>query len=97
MTSYKELLQQREQLEQKIQEVRKTEFDDAVQKVSALVQEYELTHNDIFPKMRKSKTFKSTNKVAPKYRDPATGTTWTGRGMKPKWMRQEDAHQKFAI
>jgi DNA-binding protein H-NS len=24
--------------------------------------------------------------VAPKYRDPATGTTWTGRGKKPKWV-----------
>lgn len=24
--------------------------------------------------------------VAPKFRDPATGTTWTGRGKKPKWV-----------
>jgi DNA-binding protein H-NS len=24
--------------------------------------------------------------VAPKYRDPSTGTTWTGRGKKPKWV-----------
>ncbi len=24
--------------------------------------------------------------VAPKYRDPATGATWTGRGKKPKWL-----------
>lgn len=26
------------------------------------------------------------NKVAPKFRDPATGATWTGRGLKPKWL-----------
>jgi DNA-binding protein H-NS len=25
-------------------------------------------------------------KVAPKYRDPATGSTWSGRGLKPKWL-----------
>jgi len=25
-------------------------------------------------------------KVAPKYRNPATGDTWTGRGLKPKWL-----------
>ncbi len=25
-------------------------------------------------------------KVAPKYRDPATGNTWTGRGLKPRWL-----------
>jgi DNA-binding protein H-NS len=24
--------------------------------------------------------------VAPKYRDPSTGATWTGRGKQPKWL-----------
>jgi len=28
-------------------------------------------------------------KVAPKYRDPATGKTWTGRGMQPAWVDRE--------
>lgn len=27
-------------------------------------------------------------KVPAKYSDPATGKTWTGRGMKPKWMKE---------
>lgn len=26
------------------------------------------------------------SKVAPKYRDPATGATWTGRGKRPRWI-----------
>lgn len=26
--------------------------------------------------------------VAPKYRDPITGATWTGRGKQPKWLSQ---------
>jgi DNA-binding protein H-NS len=25
-------------------------------------------------------------KVAPKYRDPETGATWAGRGLKPRWL-----------
>ena len=25
-------------------------------------------------------------KVAPKYRDPATGETWAGRGARPRWL-----------
>jgi DNA-binding protein H-NS len=25
--------------------------------------------------------------VAPKYRNNATGETWTGRGLKPKWLQ----------
>jgi len=34
---------------------------------------------------------KSTgNKVAPKYRDPVSGNTWTGRGKAPKWIEGKD-------
>jgi DNA-binding protein H-NS len=25
-------------------------------------------------------------KVAPKYRDPQTGSTWSGRGLRPRWL-----------
>jgi DNA-binding protein H-NS len=42
-------------------------------------------------KVGSKKTAGSNNKdgrsmVAPKYRDPATGITWTGRGKQPKWL-----------
>lgn len=30
-------------------------------------------------------------KVAPKFRDPETGTTWTGRGRTPIWLREQEA------
>ena len=40
-------------------------------------------------------------KVAPKYRHPETGATWSGRGIVPKWMAAEIAQGKaredFAI
>ena len=26
-------------------------------------------------------------KVPPKYHDPATGETWSGRGLQPKWLK----------
>jgi DNA-binding protein H-NS len=26
------------------------------------------------------------SKVAAKYRNPATGDSWSGRGLKPKWL-----------
>jgi DNA-binding protein H-NS len=29
----------------------------------------------------------SRTKVAPKYRDAASGNTWTGRGLQPRWLR----------
>lgn len=89
-TSYKDLLQQREQLEQQIQQARKAELSEAVAKVRALVTEYDLTQDDVFP-AAKQKANRQT--VAPKYRDPATGATWTGRGKAPKWIDGKDRTQ----
>lgn len=96
MPSYKELLQQRELLEQKISEARKTELTDAVNKVRSLVAEYGLTADDVFPPAKAQRAAGQGSKVAPKYRDPATGQTWTGRGKAPKWIQNED-REKFAI
>ena len=36
---------------------------------------------------KRSMGTKTTNKVAPKFRD-AHGNTWTGRGQKPVWLRE---------
>ena len=95
MSSYKELLQQRADLEKAIQDARATEVADAVGKVRALVAEYELTQEDVFPTSKRAGP-KSGGIVAPKYRDPATGQTWTGRSKPPKWIADEDREQ-FAI
>ncbi|TXC62157.1 H-NS histone family protein [Piscinibacter aquaticus] len=27
-------------------------------------------------------------KVKPKYRDPQSGHTWTGRGLQPRWIKE---------
>ncbi len=98
MTSYKELLKQREALEQQIAEARQRELNDAIRQVRALIAEHGLTAQDVFPagKAAKSGSAKAGAKVAPKYRNPATGETWTGRGKAPKWIEGQDRGQ-FAI
>ena len=89
--SYKELLQQREALEQAIAQARQNEISSAVVKIRELISEYDLTAQDVFPgRTIKSQAVKSINKVAGKYRDPATGQTWTGRGKAPKWIEGQD-------
>lgn len=90
-TSYKELLAQREALEQAIAQARKNEIASAVAKARELVAEYGLTVQDLFPgRATKSGSPKAVSKVAAKYRDPATGQTWTGRGKAPKWIDGKD-------
>jgi DNA-binding protein H-NS len=37
-------------------------------------------------KTRKTKPNDGRARVAPKYKDPETGATWTGRGKQPKWL-----------
>ncbi|MEY4752031.1 MAG: hypothetical protein RIQ60_4245 [Pseudomonadota bacterium] len=34
------------------------------------------------------------SKVAAKYRDPVSGSTWSGRGLKPKWLTAAIAEGK---
>lgn len=89
MASYKELLQKQKELAVQIEEARRREIAETVQKVRALVAEYELTPQDVFPGRRAGKTA-TGSKVPPKYRDPATGLTWTGRGKPPRWIEGKD-------
>jgi DNA-binding protein H-NS len=79
-------------LELAIAAARAQELSDAIRKARELVAEFGLSVQDVFPAGRgASKVRKSAGaKVAPKYRDPATGQTWTGRGKAPKWIDGQD-------
>lgn len=83
MTDYKTLLQQKAELDARIAEVMKTEKAGAVAEARTLVQQYQLTEQDVFPSRVKPKV----SVGEPKYRDPATGATWTGRGKPPNWIQ----------
>ncbi len=94
MANLQELLAQREALEKQIAQQRQAEASDALNKVRELVKEFGLTESDIFGKGKAAGSTKSAGKkVAPKYRDPATGNTWTGRGIAPKWLQGKDKAQ----
>lgn len=92
MTTYKELLQQRESLEKQIEEARQRENQAAIDKVRALVAEFELTPDDVFGR-KTAKSSTAGQKVAPKYRDKSTGATWTGRGKPPKWIEGKNREE----
>lgn len=93
MTStYKQLLEQRKALESQILEARKAELGEAISKVRTIVAEFELQPNDVFGTPRAASSIKGS-KVAAKYRDPATGATWTGRGKPPVWIANQDRNQ----
>jgi DNA-binding protein H-NS len=86
MSSIQELLAQKAELEKKIADAQRTAKADAIAKVKALMAEYGLTAADLAGRSAAPKA-EGTKKVAAKYRDPATGQTWSGRGLKPKWLQ----------
>ena len=96
MATLKEIDAQLAALQAQREEVRKTELKNVVDQVRSLVAEYSLSEQDVFPPARGSRNSAAGSKVAPKYRDPATGATWTGRGKAPKWSDGQD-RETFAI
>jgi DNA-binding protein H-NS len=82
---YNALLQQRAELEAKIAETLKAEKGGAVAQVRELVQQYGLTQEDIFGGAKRKGSVGEA-----KYRDPASGATWTGRGKPPRWIQGQD-------
>ena len=85
MTSYTELLAQKATLDAQIAAAQAESKTKAVTEARALIAEHGLTAADVFPAAKAKGTV-----GAPKYRDPATGVTWTGRGKPPAWIVGKD-------
>lgn len=86
MSSLKELTAQIASLQAQVAEVRQREVGEAIAKVRSLIEEYQLSAEDVFPRGRVKAASKKTGKVAAKYRDASTGNEWSGRGLAPKWL-----------
>jgi len=84
--SLSDLIAQKEALERQIREAQSSAKAEAIAKVKELMSQHGLTAADLVETPAKKNGVKAGSKVAPKYRDPATGSTWTGRGLKPKWL-----------
>lgn len=94
MTSYTELLARKAELDAQISAAEAGRKAEGIAQARALVAEYGLTAADVFPP---ASTRASGNVGAPKYRDPATGTTWTGRGKPPAWIKDAADRTPFEI
>ncbi len=90
MSTLQDLLAQRAALEAQIAEIQNFARADAISKVKALMAENGLTAADISVRAtapRPAGEAKVPSKVAAKFRNPATGESWSGRGLKPRWLK----------
>lgn len=95
MPYYEELIAQRAELQRKIAEARETEVSSALATVRSLVSEFEFTVEDIFGRQKRGQKGPRVV-IKPKYRDPKTGATWSGRGKPPRWIAGRD-RTEFSI
>lgn len=73
---------------------RKREAADAIQAIRQIVLQYGISAEDIFGRARANGgRRKRRGPVAPKYRNPETGVTWTGRGKPPQWIAGRNRDQ----
>lgn len=86
MATYKELLVQKAWLERQLEAARAKELEVAIQQVRQIVTEYGLTAEDVGLAPRRGRRKAKKSSVGPKYRDPKTGATWSGRGRAPAWI-----------
>jgi DNA-binding protein H-NS len=96
MTTLQDLLAKKAALEQEIEATQKRERQDAIAKVKSLMNEYGLSASDLTGKGGAKTGGTKTGgkagaskggKVAAKFRNNATGETWSGRGLQPKWLK----------
>ena len=85
MTDYKTLLARKAELDAQIAQAHAEHKAEGIAAARALIQEHSLTAADVFPAAKPKGSV-----GAPKYRDPATGATWTGRGKPPNWINGKD-------
>lgn len=92
MPSLPELLEQKAVLEKQILQTQRDERQKAITQVRTLMAEYGLTAADL--SARATMKAHTGKKVAAKYCNKATGDTWSGRGLQPRWLKAALAQGK---
>ncbi|WDD91177.1 H-NS histone family protein [Burkholderia sp. FERM BP-3421] len=84
MATYRQLTAQLEKLQQKIDKEREKAISDAIEDIKAKIAEYDITPEELG--FRSAAAVKPKRPLPPKYLNPKTGETWSGRGRAPAWL-----------
>jgi len=83
MPNYQELIAQRDELNQRIDEARRTEVAEAIRRVKDIIHEYDLTAAQCGFGVGAAGAKKTRTPVKAKYITPDKKVTWSGRGKLP--------------
>ncbi|MBK3786995.1 H-NS histone family protein [Paraburkholderia aspalathi] len=88
MSSYLQLLAQRAQLDADIAAARAAERRAAIEQIRNQMTEYGITAAELDERRGRHRV--PASQLAPRYRDPVSGATWSGRGRPPRWLAGRD-------
>lgn len=88
--SLEQLLHAKAELDARIEQIQREEKATAIASIRALMQSHGVTLADLGGAKRR------VSVGLPKYLDPKTGKTWTGRGRRPAWFVDGDDRMRIA-
>ncbi len=94
MKTYQQLQKEIAELQRQAEQLRQQEIAAVITDIKAKMAEYGLSAADISGSGNsRAKPVKGVGRspVAAKFRDPASGQTWSGRGRTPKWLEAYEA------
>lgn len=90
--SFAEMKAAQAELEKSMAVAKKAAQKDALAQIVQVAKDHELTAEDIAKAMTPKAKRSSAPKAEPKFKDPNSDATWTGKGRKPDWFKAaEDA------
>ncbi|MEX3953392.1 H-NS family nucleoid-associated regulatory protein [Paraburkholderia sp. EG287A] len=85
--TYKHLIAELQKLNRRIESARQDERQNVLREIREKMTEWDITSNELRRYRRGTYHVKP---VVAKYRDPATGLEWSGRGREPAWISGKD-------
>jgi DNA-binding protein H-NS len=97
MSQYAELKAQIARLQAQADEARRTALGNVIEEIRGKIAEYGLTAQDLgFAVAARRGRPPKKAPLPPKYQDPKSGNTWSGRGKPPKWISGKN-RERFLI
>lgn len=96
MSQYRMLKAQIAELQAQADEARQQELETVIADIHQKIDEFGLTAQDLGFAEQPPRGRPKRAAVSPKYQDPKTGKTWSGRGKPPQWIAGKN-RDKFLI
>lgn len=91
--SVEELTAEREKLDAEIKAKQDAEKASVIAQIKTVAETYGITPDELVEAMGGLKSKRKGVKAKPKYKDPATGVIWSGRGKEPAWIKGKNRDQ----